>query len=315
VHRLAGGGRPDRKGSFGEPSKRSSSTPFPEERRMTRRPREVRAAAPVPGGTVDAEVQDCTQLYPQRASVSKVTDDGRKVALDILVLIDMKESLGVATALRDASTEEEKAAAQAKMDELVTKVRAQLQAGKISYEAIDIEYRFAAWDLLAPFKADGTPRDRSATEARNSQSLINLAKSSLGGKRPEGIDIVYVITDQNIFAPGIGDAVAGQADCIGGVAWDDRAFGVGEFFASIRLGPVTFYREGTAKIMGHEIGHLMGAHHHYQTCGAEAVSEASAGGFGACSLMTNAVDFQGFPFSPVSAAVVRAHALEFADRP
>lgn len=278
------------------------------------------AATPAPpsaatgGAIVDAaEQQDCTQLYPQRYSVSGITDEGQTVVLDVRVLIDVADAQDIALALEHASTDEERAAAQARFDALVADTAPRIAAAQESYGPLDVEVAYT-YELLTPYDRDGTVRDRGSDAQRNSQGLIDLAKHQYGGARPADVDVVYVITDRDLYADGIGDAVAGQADCIGGVAWADTAFAVGELFPAIPIGPIEFYREGTAKIVAHEIGHLMGAHHHYQDCGYHAVPEAQRGGFGACSLMTNAVDFQTTQLSVLSGAVVRAHAVDFADR-
>ena len=261
----------------------------------------------------DLEV-DCEQFVPrQEPGVSGITDGGDDVRLDVLVLIDTEQTLAIAEQLRDAETEEEHAAAEAAFEALVAEVEPLIAPGDQSYAALDISYDLD-FDLYLPFEDDGTPRDRATEDARQSQLIIDGAKDQMGGVRPEGTDVVYVVTDLDIFAPGIGDAVAGQADCIGGVEWPEHAFAVGEipYYADLALGPILFYREATAKIMGHEIGHLMGAHHHYQTCGPHAVGETLAGGFGACSLMTNAVDFTTYEFSVLNGGIIRANAVEWA---
>lgn len=277
------------------------------------------AAAP-PAASPDAEplifddesaAADCTQFVPrQEPAVSGVTDDGQAVDLDVLVLIDTEGTLAVAEQLRDADSEAAQAAADDAFAAFVADHEALVAAGDESYAALDVHYALT-WDLYQPFEADGSARDRSTEDARNAELLIQGAKDQLGGARPADVDLVYVLTDRDIFAAGVGDAVAGLADCIGGVEWDEHAFAVGEIFPSISLG-LEFYREGTAKVMAHELGHLMGAHHHYQSCGPHAVGEALAGGFGACSLMTNFVDTTTFEFSPLNGGIVRANAVDHA---
>ena len=65
----------------------------------------------------------------------------------------------------------------------------------------------------------------------DAQGLIDQSKALFGGARPAGIDVVYTLTSKDIQAGG-NTAVAGLADCIGGVAFDDRAFAVGEEFTT-----------------------------------------------------------------------------------
>ncbi len=58
--------------------------------------------------------------------------------------------------------------------------------------------------------------------------------------------------------------MAGVAYCIGGVRYADTAFAIGEGSSpwETTLDDKTF----SAKIAAHEIGHVMGAHHHYGNC-------------------------------------------------
>lgn len=141
--------------------------------------------------------------------------------------------------------------------------------------------------------------------SNNALTLIAAAKSHYGGQRPGGIDIVYVLTNKDIVDASAGNALAGQADCIGGVAYADRAFAVGEF-TPIAQTSLVLYALGThfaAKTFAHEVGHLMGAHHHYANC-----AEAAVPGDAPCTLMFNFVDIQKLQFSTLNSLVVRGHA-------
>ena len=109
----------------------------------------------------------------------------------------------------------------------------------------------------------------------------------------------------------------------GGVGNPENAFAVGEIGDAlvapkdgIPIGPVTFYRDFAAKVAAHEIGHLLGGHHHYQECATPdpVVSAVARAEVGACTLMSNAVDFQTLPFSTLNGVVVRGHAEAYADR-
>lgn len=140
--------------------------------------------------------------------------------------------------------------------------------------------------------------------------LIAAAKKKVGGTRPSGSDLVYVLTSNDITDQGE-DGVAGLADCIGGVRFPDSAFAVGEArFPADSLGPLDLYVNVPAKIAGHEIGHLMGAHHHYANCveaATTALSETAP-----CTLMFNFIDLQALRFSTANGAVVRGHAVSYA---
>ena len=134
--------------------------------------------------------------------------------------------------------------------------------------------------------------------------IIEQAKAYYGGERPAGIDIVYVLTDKEF------GTLAGLADCIGGVKYADRAFGVGEASDATPLNLLLYNlsTEKAAKTTAHEIGHLMGGHHHYANC----VENALAIGDAPCSLMFNAVDFETTSFSLLNGIGVRGHAQAYA---
>ena len=266
-----------------------------------------RTPEPVPGphGIIDDESLmqdvdcDTAQLFgPAATSTGHVTGN-EKVALDVLTLVDVAQAPKIARDKRSQS-------------KLFAQVRKSLLVGTQSYDPLDIALKYDDFALLMPFEG-GKPRQRTD----NAQEIIALAKQQLGGQRRADVDVVYVVTDLDLQVPGIGRAVAGLADCIGGVALPDRAFAVGETGVltgdeGITLGPVTFYKDLTAKIAAHEIGHLMGGHHHYQECGTAAPTALGRGEPGPCTIMTNAVDFQTLPFSTLNGIVVRGHAETWA---
>jgi hypothetical protein len=221
---------------------------------------------------LDEEIA-CVAAVPDAASVGGVTDDGGRVSLDVAVLLDG-----------------------------VTLARGQ-------------EVLARAADAYAPLGVDLTPTGFTevALDGTDASGLIEQSRAHFGGERPAGADLVYTLTAKDIELEG-NTGVAGLADCIGGVRYPHRAFAVGEQFEfeNLAFGPFTFYKDATAKIAGAELGHLMGAHHHYANCaegieGESTVSEASP-----CSLMANFVDFIALKFGTLESAVVRGHALEFA---
>lgn len=157
-----------------------------------------------------------------------------------------------------------------------------------SYAPLGIKLVPIAYQTVALTKIDST-------------ALIEESKALIGGRRPAWAHIVYTFTDKDLTSGSLGNAVAGQADCIGGVAFDDGAFAVGE------LRPRSD-AEQPAKIGAHEIGHLMGAHHHYANC----VEGVPAGPLYPCTLMINDVGLASLNFSAFNGGVVRGHAEEFA---
>jgi predicted Zn-dependent protease len=257
-----------------------------------------------------ADPPDCEEFVPASASLPGITDEGQKVSLDTYMLLDFEESAAVARRLRRARRTDGRAddrAAKADFKAMVDKAKKHLAKSPSSYAPLEVKLNFKKWGLLK--RPNG---ERNV----DSQTIINLSRKQFSGKRPKGVDVVYTLTDVDMTAPGLGSAVAGQADCIGGVRYAKHAFAVGEIsqFEDLRLGPVTFYHAATAKIASHEIGHLMGAHHHYQDCVEGVPTELEEGEPSPCTLMTNFVDFQSLNFSVIEGAVVRGHALDYASQ-
>lgn len=139
----------------------------------------------------------------------------------------------------------------------------------------------------------------------DAQRLIEQAKGVYGGRRPAGVDVVYAMTGKDITSSGpTGGQLIGQADCIGGIRTARTAFAVGE------IGRVTIptTREGTGKVMAHEIGHLLGAHHHYASAEGLLASDPAV-----MSLMGPAIDLDALRFSTLNGSMVRGHAQRYAD--
>jgi hypothetical protein len=108
--------------------------------------------------------------------------------------------------------------------------------------------------------------------------------------------------------------VAGLADCIGGVAFPSRAFAVGEVLDpdGVDLGIAVLSANLTAKVFAHEVGHLMGGHHHYANCAEGIASDPNEVGT-PCTLMFNDVGFSSLAFSTVNTLVVRGHSEAYTD--
>jgi hypothetical protein len=150
-----------------------------------------------------------------------------------------------------------------------------------------------------------------AFSGTDGQGLIDQAKAFYGGQRPAGTDLVYVLTAKDIEQGVNGNALAGLADCIGGVAFPDRSFAVGEGISAyepVQFGPLFVGANTAARVAAHELGHLMGAHHHYANCPTPTVRT----GDNLCTLMINDVGLAGRPFSVLNQRIVHGHAQLYA---
>jgi hypothetical protein len=139
-----------------------------------------------------------------------------------------------------------------------------------------------------------------AFKGRDADGLTEQAKRLYDGKRPRGVDVVYTMTSKDITAAGpLGDDVAGLADCIGGVRFAEHAFAVGEAFDS----PVD-----TGKCMAHEVGHLLGGHHHYTSPEGLLADDPNL-----LDLMGPSLSLISLRFSTLNSLMVKAHAQLYAD--
>ena len=156
---------------------------------------------------------------------------------------------------------------------------------------------------------DPTGELEDGTPTIDPEELMQATRQHLGGYRPHGTDVVYTFTTKELVSSGaLGGSVAGQADCIGGVQYPDAAFAVGEVGLQDERG----WNKYGGKIAAHEVAHLMGAHHHYANC-AEADEEGRREDLTVCTLMFNDVFLISLRMSTINGAIVRGHALEYAN--
>lgn len=234
------------------------------------------------GPRTDEEEQDCDEFIPaasdDEAAVKGITDDGRVVSVAVLTVLDEVPLEVGQEAMAVASR-------------------------AYSEWNIELEVSFLGTAFAPEGYEDGRP-------AISTQGLVDASKALVGGSRPEGIDLVYTISSKYLT-----DA-AGFSDCIGGVRYPDRAFAVGEVADELNLG-LNFYVDGTGKIAAHEIGHLLGAHHHYANCAEGAVPPTDIVRDldpAPCTVMFNFSDFQSAHFGSLEATVIRGHVLAYAGR-
>lgn len=229
---------------------------------------------------IDIAGQDCDEFVPASVGV----DTGQTVELSVLILLDGTDPAVAETTFLKA--------AESYLPQHIDLVVVETQ--QVSFTAPD-------------------PAD--------SGDIIQQMKDHVGGLRPEGIDIVGVFTNKNMqtLVNGAPLVVVGQADCIGGVRYDDRAFFVFKDLTadegpSGTLGDLGLNDsvDSTAEVMAHEIGHLMGAHHHYANCAEGNLTSAGPDDVSPCTLMFNCVCNASLNFGTLSGVVVRGHAVDFA---
>ena len=252
-------------------------------------------------GDVD---QDCLDPAPDHAGVPAITDNGRNVALNVLVLLD--------SGVPQSEGEEMIAVAQAKTYD---GVRVTLNA---TYEAVS-------------FPSDGDYDSGSFGGVRGTAEgtrLIEDAKAHVGGKATGDIDVVYVLSNKDLWNVDAADGsksygLLGVADCIGGIRYDDRSFVVGEWITgdaysfvideNVPSRAVRVYGRLTSKIFSHELGHILGAHHHYGNC-AQGVSgdDMLLADVAPCTLMFPDATLISHEFGSLEAAVVRGYTANHA---
>ncbi len=227
--------------------------------------------------------QDCLEAVPENVSVSGILDAGQRIELSVLLLLDGTDATVAANLIKRAAE---------------------------SYRPLGIDLVLA-----------GTKTVAYTTVVSN--ELIQEAKNSVGGVPPRGVDIVGVFTTKKMQAIAGGATVVGQADCIGGIRYDGSSFFVVSDIRNIEnpstgttgtLNSLGFNPnvDATAEVFAHEIGHLMGAHHHYANCVEGGLSSGAANDLSPCTLMFNAVNFASLNFSTLEGSVVRGHAVNHA---
>ena len=248
-------------------------------------------AALIPGSAtgasprlVDVEPEDCEERVP--ATYAAPAPSYSRIAIDTTILLD-----GVAKADAESMV-----------------ARANTAYSDIGLEIVPTFRRFSVKPDSIQTNDQGQP-----VEGIEVTRLVGAAKTFVGGTRPVGSDVVYVMTSKDVYLSGYDDGVLGWAECIGGVRYPGRAFAAGEVPAQFTSAGLNFYLDAGAKVLGHEIGHLLGAHHEYGNCvqgiGPEDATNREPA---ACTLMFGYIDFQSLDLGAIDGAVIRGHARDYA---
>lgn len=183
----------------------------------------------------------------------------------------------------------------------LTQARQIFMTAKRSYQPLGVALspRFRLVEAVPDLSGDGG-------------AYLAWLKKQVGGRRPAGVDVVYLLTARDIDG-------AGQADCIGGIAHAEHAFAIGMLTfdglvgVNVKGGPALPQpplADGGAKLAAHEIGHLLGAEHYVDAC--RLAADPADPGHPCDVMFTLPQQATGLRFGPLNAAVVRDHAVRFA---
>ena len=181
----------------------------------------------------------------------------------------------------------------------LTVAKGYMKTTKETFARIGIRLRVRYQMVIAPTEwSAGT----DVFDGPSRPEIFDFMKSLFGGQRPSGVDVVYFMTRH--WAGGV-------ADCIGGIRFADRAFAFGSIdYATEGLVPSPTGNEGV--IAAHEIGHLLGAHHHYANCVEAQPSGALRGDTNPCTTMWPAAANASSTFGLLERSFIRSYAAEYA---
>ena len=180
----------------------------------------------------------------------------------------------------------------------LAEARRHLAVTKDAYGAIGIKLK-VRFDVVVPPQEWAT----GPLEEPSGDEIFEFMKDHYGGERPAGVDAVYFIT---------GYWSGGLADCVGGVRRADSAFAFGSMSYKVE-GTVGVPTANEGVIAAHELGHLLGAHHHYSNCTEALPSGAARGDFNACTTMSPAAATASSTFGLVERSDVRYYTDKYAN--
>ncbi len=120
---------------------------------------------------------------------------------------------------------------------------------------------------------------------------------------------VHLLTSKDISGAPYGKAVAGIANCIGGIG-TPYGYAITEITKAkpIDIGPLAAVSNVDAKNMAHEMGHVFGAHHHYSNCVEDLPTGLAAQTTDVCSTMWPELSLLSLHFSAAEVLAIRGYA-------
>lgn len=181
----------------------------------------------------------------------------------------------------------------------VSIARGHLKVTRESFAAIGIRVKVRVDQVVSPSEWGSGDQLGSGPDQAE---ILEFMKAHYGGQRPQGVDVVYFMTRH---------WAGGFADCIGGVRYPERAFAFGSIDYAIEgVVPAPTADEGV--IAAHEIGHLLGAQHHYANCVEALPAGVPQGDANPCTTMWPVAAAASSTFGLVERSFIRAYAAEYA---
>ena len=249
------------------------------------------ARIPVDNPTLRDPERDCEELVPESYSVGPLLGEmGADRTVSVLVLADGLSRKQARLPMTEAS-------------ELYSAL------------GVDLAYR------VKPVTFAGHAPDAEGRPAGDVTELFTQLRDEVSGVRPEGTDIVHLLTSKRLFVwqDGDGDGepdesertygAAGVAFCIGGVRWDETSFAMSQ----ARTDDPTWTIEEAGITMAHELGHLLGGQHQHANCVDGTAQGPQEGRVRPCTVMFAATYDLGTlhtmstEWARTEAAVIRGH--------
>lgn len=236
------------------------------------------ASAPAVTFAGDAPEQPCPtdglgDLAPSALAVEPVTDDGAQLELSVLLLVDGAPPADVQRIVAGATR---------------------------AYEGIGVRLHITRRALR--LAEDGRDADGQATV----EGFAGIAQARRV-RAPAGTDVVHVLTTKDVYvqttARDSSDSIGGVAACVGGISTPGQEYSISE--SAFRFRQPSALDDVEAVIMAHEIGHVLGASHHFGNC-AESRSKVP-GDSGSCTVMWPVGILNAAVFGSVERAALRGY--------